>query len=175
MLLFVYGTLQRGHTNHAAHLPSATGIREAWTWGRLYHLPEGYPGLVLPESSVRQRGSEDLGGDAAATRALRSEEAGALEEGPLRGDWQRIGGEILWLPDPLVALPGLEELEGFRPDGTGLYGRALVPVWDADGVYLAWVYDMPPERPPALGGERCLPGIGGVVRWGTDAGIKNLS
>lgn len=43
---FVYGTLRPGGRNHAAFCRDAVSIAPAWTPGRLYLLPEGYPALV---------------------------------------------------------------------------------------------------------------------------------
>ncbi len=43
--LFVYGTLQSGEERHG--LVAGLARRPARTRGRLYHLPAGYPGLLL--------------------------------------------------------------------------------------------------------------------------------
>ena len=45
--LFVYGTLKRGEPNFERYVPDALTIEEAEIPGRLYHLPAGYPGLLL--------------------------------------------------------------------------------------------------------------------------------
>jgi gamma-glutamylcyclotransferase (GGCT)/AIG2-like uncharacterized protein YtfP len=44
--LFVYGTLMPGNPAHALLAPHVEEARPAWTPGRLYGLPAGYPGLV---------------------------------------------------------------------------------------------------------------------------------
>ena len=44
--LFVYGTLMPGQAAYALLAPHVLDARPAWTAGRLYLLPAGYPGLV---------------------------------------------------------------------------------------------------------------------------------
>ena len=44
--LFVYGTLMPGHPAHELLAAYVLEARPAWTAGRLYLLPAGYPGLV---------------------------------------------------------------------------------------------------------------------------------
>lgn len=46
MLLFVYGTLMTGMSNHSLISPFVQQVRVAYTKGTLYHLPYGYPALV---------------------------------------------------------------------------------------------------------------------------------
>ncbi len=47
--LFVYGTLMPGYPPHAQYCQGATVRGPAWVYGRLFQLPEGYPGLVLSD------------------------------------------------------------------------------------------------------------------------------
>ncbi len=55
--LFVYGTLLSGNRARTAygHLFAGTA-RRAWTNGRLFHLPEGYPMLLLEPAEVPVQG-----------------------------------------------------------------------------------------------------------------------
>ena len=46
MLIFVYGSLMTGMSNHSVIAPFVQGVRVAYTKGTLYHLPDGYPALV---------------------------------------------------------------------------------------------------------------------------------
>ncbi len=51
--LFVYGTLMRGMSNHARFCGDALTIKPAFTTGRLYHLPYGYPAMFSgPDGQV---------------------------------------------------------------------------------------------------------------------------
>lgn len=50
--LFVYGTLKKGFWNFDRFCTRAISIEPATTWGRLYHLPAGFPALEVPESSI---------------------------------------------------------------------------------------------------------------------------
>ena len=134
--LFVYGTLQRGHHNHARCCAPHWPVVPATVWGRLYALPAGFPALELPPGAVLAHGSDDPVQDAEvqaqwpAVRGCRP-----------TGDWDRIPGELITLPDPARDLPPIDRLEGFQPGRNGLYTRVLVAVNTRDGVHTAWVYD----------------------------------
>lgn len=52
MLIFVYGTLMTGMSNHSLISPFVQGVRVAYTKGTLYHLPYGYPALVEGDGIV---------------------------------------------------------------------------------------------------------------------------
>ena len=45
-LVFAYGTLLRGHSNHERFCSDALTIEPASTAGRLYDLPAGFPAMV---------------------------------------------------------------------------------------------------------------------------------
>ncbi|MFK7928482.1 MAG: gamma-glutamylcyclotransferase [Myxococcota bacterium] len=60
--LFVYGTLRAGESQ--AHLLGDLGRRPAQAEGRLYHLPAGYPALVLSGSEPVFGELVDAPGDA---------------------------------------------------------------------------------------------------------------
>lgn len=51
--IFVYGTLLRGERNHRIIKPFADRIEAATTSGRLFVLPQGYPGLLPGPDTVR--------------------------------------------------------------------------------------------------------------------------
>ena len=50
--LFVYGTLKRGEPNFRRYVAHALTVEPAVIRGRLYHLPQGYPGLRLDGHAV---------------------------------------------------------------------------------------------------------------------------
>ncbi|RMG16605.1 MAG: gamma-glutamylcyclotransferase [Deltaproteobacteria bacterium] len=55
--LFVYGTLMSGNRARTAFSALFRGPgQRAWLLGRLYHLPEGYPTLVLDTGGTRVAG-----------------------------------------------------------------------------------------------------------------------
>lgn len=49
MLIFVYGSLMTGMSNHSIIAPFVTRVRT----GTLYHLPDGYPALIAGDGIVR--------------------------------------------------------------------------------------------------------------------------
>lgn len=50
-LLFVYGSLMTGNTARQNFRPYLEHLGEGRVNGRLYHLPEGYPTLILEETA----------------------------------------------------------------------------------------------------------------------------
>ena len=156
LLLFVYGTLKRGFAAHDRFCRKARFLGEAVVWGRLYHLPEGYPALEIPESAVIACGSADLAADAALQTCV-----GPPAFVRPEGDWDLVCGELFAFSDPAAAIPPIDRFEDFCPDpgpapDHSLYLRALVPVRRGDETLAAWMYVTPP--PP--GGERIRSG-----RW----------
>lgn len=134
--LFVYGTLKRGHCNHARFCAQAVDIVPAATWGRLYLLPAGYPALEVPLQHILTRGTDDPPIDAQAQAAwpdLRCERP--------QGNWDLIEGELMTFADPLRDLPPIDRLEGYRPRGHCLYQRVLVGARYWQGLVPAWAYD----------------------------------
>jgi len=132
--MFFYGTLKRGESNHA-YCRGGRMTAEGRVEGRLYDLPQGYPALVVPETSVLAVGSDDPWGDARAGTAL--DRPGLPEPGT-----PAVHGELYAFDDPEVRLPSLDELEDFSPaDPSSPYRRVLVPVrLDGGGVTAAWAY-----------------------------------
>ena len=55
-------------------------------------------------------------------------------------------GELLTFDDPESRLPAIDHLEGFLPDGLGLYRPVLVPAIIHGGAVSAWLYAS--GRPP---------------------------
>ena len=142
--LFVYGTLKRGYRNHDTYCQGALEIREAQVCGRLYDGP-GFPVLEVPDEDVLACGTADALADAATQRRL-SERAGK-DPGPTRKDgatpgWDTVYGEMFTFDDPETRLPAIDRLEGFRPAGSSLYRRVLVPAVVGSVRDLAWVYTL---------------------------------
>jgi gamma-glutamylcyclotransferase (GGCT)/AIG2-like uncharacterized protein YtfP len=50
--------------NHDRFCSQAVSIEPATTWGRLYHLPAGFPALEVPETSILAHGTADPIADA---------------------------------------------------------------------------------------------------------------
>jgi gamma-glutamylcyclotransferase (GGCT)/AIG2-like uncharacterized protein YtfP len=150
--IFVYGTLKRGASNHAAHCTGALRIDDGWTWGRLHILGARYP--ILDPARVLAIGTRDYPGDIARL----SPPPAAMEGGPA---WRRIRGELMEFADGEVRLPRLDALEDYDPDGwppshdlaahglreEGLwYQRAMIVAERADGaLVLAWTYVVPED------------------------------
>jgi len=121
-LLFVYGSLLTGNAARQPFRHFFEAVGEGSVAGDLYHLPEGYPTLILADG--------DGAGDAAG--------------GP-DGDG-RVQGEIIRLLEPVAALAALDEYEGAGPDlgDGGLYVRVPIPVRLTDGGGArCWVYACP--------------------------------
>lgn len=138
LTLFVYGSLKRGFENHEAFCRDALYTGEAVVQGRLYDLPDGYPGLVVPGKSVRATGTGNPWADA-ATQERSNSAASTIAEVRAAG-WDEVHGELLVFPEPGRQLPPLDRLEGFDPYGPSLYRRVLLPVKKGDSPLLAWTY-----------------------------------
>ena len=137
---FVYGTLRRGHANHARFCRNAIDIRPATTWGRLYRLPAGYPALEVPESAILAHGTADPRADAATQARLATTLPPQAADCPPAGDWDLIHGELITFPDPARDLPPLDRLEGFRPGQASLYHRVLAQARVRGKAVAVWVY-----------------------------------
>ncbi len=135
--IFVYGTLKQGYYNHERFCKTAVSIQPAWTWGRLYHLPAGYPGLEIPEASVLACGTRTPLVD---ERTQNSTLVPAAEMNKPTGDWDKIQGELITFANPELDLPPIDRLEGFTPGGWCLYVRVLVPVAVGNIVKPVWLY-----------------------------------
>jgi len=89
--LFVYGTLKRGFWNHDRFCSQAVSIEPATTWGRLYHLPAGFPALEVPETCILAHGTEDPIADA---RTQNSTELSGNAMAQPDGDWDLVAVEM---------------------------------------------------------------------------------
>ena len=148
--LMVYGTLKRGQWNHDRFCRNAIDIRPATIIGRLYELPAGYPAVVIPEESILAHGTDDpvvdarvqagFAGHGVTMPEVEGDQPSSYDSGAT--GWDVVHGELITFADPARDLPPIDRLEGCRPDGRGLYRRALVAVRANTGVELAWVYHM---------------------------------
>jgi gamma-glutamylcyclotransferase (GGCT)/AIG2-like uncharacterized protein YtfP len=146
----VYGTLKRGQWNHDRFCRHAIDIRPATMVGRLYDLPAGFPALEIPEETILAVGTGDPLADAETQTLITARDLVMPEaegdppspEGYGEAGWDIVHGELITFADPARDLPPLDRLEGFRPDGHGLYRRALVAVRANTGVEAVWVYHM---------------------------------
>jgi len=123
-LLFVYGTLQRGHVAH--HLIRSLGryLEQARVTGRLYDVG-GYPGLVLDAEGGEVRG--ELYRLARPGRAFRILDAyeGCRPPGAGEGEYRRVRCCVVTARGPLSDVWVYE------------YARPVAGLpWLADGVYL---------------------------------------
>jgi gamma-glutamylcyclotransferase (GGCT)/AIG2-like uncharacterized protein YtfP len=54
MKVFVYGTLKPGEQNYSAYCEGkAIAFQPAYTYGKLYHLCLGYPGMTVGQEKVQ--------------------------------------------------------------------------------------------------------------------------
>ena len=110
--------------------------------GRLYEMHSGIPVLQVPDGDVLAHGTSDALADV-ATQALLSGQPASYPEpaqqSATAGDWGRVFGELLTFDDPETRLPAIDRLEGFRPDGSSLYRRVLVPVQVDGAVCPVWL------------------------------------
>ena len=141
--IFVYGTLKRGFWNHDRFCRGVLDIQEAMVRGRLYEMSSGIPVLQVPDGDILAGGTTDPLSDVATQARLSSRMASRLEPTPesaTAADWGRVYGELLTFDDPETRLPSIDRLEGFRPGGSCLYRRVLVPVCITEMVQPAWLY-----------------------------------
>ncbi|MDR2353180.1 MAG: gamma-glutamylcyclotransferase [Deltaproteobacteria bacterium] len=135
--LFVYGSLKRGHWNHRRFCATVLTIQPAEVWGRLYHLPGGYPAIELPEDRILAEGTIDPIAD---TQKLHFERELNFERP--EGDWDLILGELLTFNDPQNVIPPIDWLEGFSPGKLCLYQRAMTTVLSNNVKQSAYLYRM---------------------------------
>lgn len=159
--LFVYGTLVRGGSNHAAFCAGASQARPARVRGRLRLVFGRYPILEIPAGDALGRASVSLARDIDAAWRVAAPAASA----PTAGDcWLDIRGELLLFPRPGQAIPPIDLLEGACLDGPSDYDRVLVPLAGAEEPpFAAWTYVTPRGTDFAT-----LPLLPGVDRWSED-------
>lgn len=135
--LFVYGTLKKGFWNHDRFRTRADSIEPATTWGRLYHLPAGFPALEVPESSILVTGTADPLAD---TRTQNTIELAENAMPRPEGDWDLVHGEMMTFANPSFDLPPIDRLEAFNPSGRCVYTRVLVAVESNNLIRHVWLY-----------------------------------
>ncbi len=134
LTLFFYGTLKRGHANYNLFCRGYSRVEEATARGRLYHLPSGYPALVVPREDIYATGTADPIHDA-------SEQQRLDRAGVHRSDGALVFGELFTFDDPEERLAALDRLEGFDPGRSSLYRRVLIPAEMSGGAsVLTWAY-----------------------------------
>ncbi len=147
--VFVYGTLKQGCRNHARYAAGAAEILPARVWGRLYALRGlDYPGLELPPALLLATGTNDPLADAALAADYAARGVSFDPQGPQ--GFGAVHGECLRFDDPAKALPALDALEGFVPQGAvggassdePPYSRSLIAAQTDLGAEPLWVYHM---------------------------------
>ncbi len=136
--LFVYGTLKKGFWNFDRFCTRAISIEPATTWGRLYHLPAGFPALEVPEDSILATGTADPLADTRTQNTI--ELPGNAMKQP-EGDWDLVLGEMMTFANPGFDLPPIDRLEAFDPNGRCVYTRVLVAVETNDLIRPVWLYN----------------------------------
>lgn len=81
---------QKGFWNFDRFCSRAISIEPATTWGRLYHLPAGFPALEVPESSVLATGTTEPLADTRTQDTIELPEKAMTQP---EGDWDRAHGE----------------------------------------------------------------------------------
>ena len=137
--LFVYGTLKKGFWNFDRFCTRAISIEPATTWGRLYHLPAGFPALEVPEGSILATGTDDPLAD---TRTQNTIELPENAMSRPEGDWDLVHGELMTFANLGFDLPPIDRLEAFDPNGRCVYSRVLVAADSNDLIRPVWLYTM---------------------------------
>ncbi|MEM9423317.1 MAG: gamma-glutamylcyclotransferase [Spirochaetota bacterium] len=143
--IFVYGTLKKGFCYHDRFCSRAIRIEALATWGRLYHLPAGFPALEVPDSSVLAIGTTDPLVDTQTQNTIEPPKMAQPQ-----GDWDMVHGELLTFANPSLDLPPIDQLEEFNPDGRSMYQRVLVAAQSRDGIQAVWLY----RQKSVLNGKR---------------------
>lgn len=140
--LFVYGTLKRGHSNHARYAGGYCAASPATLRGRLYLLPVGYPILVVPPESILAHGTDSPEVDARTQADWHTHVGEPLPAALTADGWPSVHGEIFTYEDPAAHLPQMDVLEDFHPGRESLYLRVLVRTIEPQRT--VWVYVAPP-------------------------------
>ena len=105
--------------------------------------------LEVPDEDVLAHGTADPLADVATQARLsgqRGSSPGPDPKSATVGAWGAVYGELLTFDDPETRLPPIDRLEGFRPGGSSLYRRVLVPAKVNGACELAWVYTVETTR-----------------------------
>ena len=137
--LFVYGPLKKGFWNFDRFCTRTISIEPATTWGRLYHLPAGFPALEVPESSVLAIGTADPLADTRTQNIIELPETAMSRP---EGDWDLVHGELMTFANLGFDLPPIDRLEAFDPNGRCVYSRVLVAADSNDLIRPVWLYTM---------------------------------
>lgn len=143
----------RGGEFHEEFCAGAVSIEKAAVRG-LVDRSGRYPVLRVPSSDVLAVGTADVrkdldaqerhGAFIACADVLSGPWAttGMTAEGGPHVAWDWVPGELIVLPDPLMALPALDRLEGFEAGAKRLYRRVLVAALPDGGgeIEAAWTY-----------------------------------
>lgn len=136
--LFVYGTLRLGYANHARFCSEAIKIFPGKTFGKLYGLPYGYPGLICQPSLILAQGTSDPINDLKTQNEILNNPSDLTL--PKNGfDW--IFGEVVTLANPLLDIPPIDRLEGFQPGKDSLYNRVLIQALVEGEWVQVWTYE----------------------------------
>jgi gamma-glutamylcyclotransferase (GGCT)/AIG2-like uncharacterized protein YtfP len=135
--IFVYGTLKQGYWNHDRFCSRAVHIEPATTWGRLYHLPAGFPALEIPDCRILAHGTTDPLADTQTQNNIELPENAMVRPD---GDWDLIHGELMTFANPEIHLPPIDRLEGFNPCGRSMYERVLTAVGIGNAIQTTWAY-----------------------------------
>ena len=135
--LFVYGTLKRGFCNYDRFCTQAISIEPAKTWGRLYHLPAGFPALEVPDSSILAIGTTDPLADTQTQNTIELPVNTIIRP---EDDWGVVHGELITFANPVFDLPPIDQFEEFVPNGNSMYQRVLVMVECQGCFFSCWTY-----------------------------------
>jgi gamma-glutamylcyclotransferase (GGCT)/AIG2-like uncharacterized protein YtfP len=146
LMIYVYGTLKHGFWNHDRYCKGVVEVTEGEVLGRLFELATGIPILEVPDNLVLAEGTRDPRGDA----RLQREAAGESWEGLLSPPdepshtpeygWGRVKGEIMHFNDPLLRLPPMDHLEGYKPGDACHCRRLLYPARSGGCLVPVWLY-----------------------------------
>lgn len=155
LCLFVYGTLKRGHRNHARYCSGYRACVEAAVVGQLYDLPAGYPMLVVPSDSILAVGTSSPLADVATQLAIPSTATTQLTS-RAPSEVVVVHGELLTFDDAPARIPPIDALEDFTPGQPSLYLRVMLATIDPLG-RIVWTYVAPDGRLP--------PGARAIAKW----------
>ena len=103
--------------------------------------------MKVPDEDILAHGTGDPLADVGTQARLSGQwRPRPVSESTTVGASGAVYGELLTFDDPLSRLPAIDRLEGFRPGGSSLYRRVLVPATINGIRELAWVYTVEATR-----------------------------